>query len=479
MKNAGGITRRWIRNIFSVILIILIAVSVSTCMLIKSYYYTSVKNSIESHTSDLTTTFFNIYGGSTEEGFAIAGRQFIESFKKKNLFEVWIVDSKGEVIVSSSGFEVAPEQNMPDFKQALNSGTGKAFWQGEFQPTGEKVMTMMKIITNTDGSLAGGIRYIVSLEDIDHQINKSYICILAFAVVMLIISMLFGLLFIRSIVDPIQKIEAVTSKVADGNLNVRIDNYKYNDEIGELSEKINYMIEELNSADKMKNDFVSTISHELRTPLTSIKGWGETLLQVGNTDPALTKRGMTVIINEASRLSGMVEELLDFSKIQSNRMKLNLKKIDVLAELDETVFTFKERALKDGIEIEYNAPELPAPMSADQDRIRQVFVNIFDNAIKYNYHGGRVKVLAQIPSPTTLEISISDTGRGISPENLPKIKQKFFKADNSVPGSGIGLAVCDEIVKLHGGKLNIDSILNEGTTVTITLPIDAVTYIDE
>ena len=229
----------------------------------------------------------------------------------------------------------------------------------------------------------------------------------------------------------------------------------------------------------MKNDFVSTISHELRTPLTSIKGWGETLMQVGDTDPALMKRGMSVIISEASRLSGMVEELLDFSKIQSNRMNLQLKKIDVLAELDETVFTFKERAIKDGIEIIYNAPELPAPMEADEDRIRQVFVNIFDNAIKYNYHGGRVIVLAQIVSPTTLEISISDTGRGISPENLPKVKEKFFKADTTISGSGIGLAVADEIVRLHGGTLNIDSILNEGTTVTITLPIEAVTYLDE
>ena len=88
-------------------------------------------------------------------------------------------------------------------------------------------------------------------------------------------------------------------------------------------------------------------------------------------------------------------------------------------------------------------------------------------------------MLAQITSPTVLEISISDTGRGISPENLPRVKEKFYKTDNTVAGSGSGLAVADEIVKLHGGTLNIDSILNEGTTVTITLPIEAVTYTDE
>lgn len=479
MKKVGGITKRWMKNSLSVIFVMIVFVACAACFFIRSHYYSAVKSALDSRSSDLTTTFFNIYGGSTDEGFAIAGREFIESFSKKNMFEVWIVNRTGDVILSSSGFEVEDGQNMPDFLEAMNSETGKAIWTGKLDDTGEKVMAMTATVTNTDGSIAGAIRYIVSLEDIDRQILTSSMSVVIIALAVLMISTVLGLLFTRSIVVPLRNIGAVTSKVADGDLNARIDNYKYDDEIGELSEKINYMIEELNAADRMKNDFVSTISHELRTPLTSIKGWGETLMQVGDTDPALMKRGMSVIISEASRLSGMVEELLDFSKIQSNRMNLQLKKIDVLAELDETVFTFKERAIKDGIEIIYNAPELPAPMEADEDRIRQVFVNIFDNAIKYNYHGGRVIVLAQIVSPTTLEISISDTGRGISPENLPKVKEKFFKADTTISGSGIGLAVADEIVRLHGGTLNIDSILNEGTTVTITLPIEAVTYLDE
>ncbi|MBQ7047029.1 MAG: HAMP domain-containing histidine kinase [Oscillospiraceae bacterium] len=479
MTKVGGITRRWIKNILSVIIALVIVVAASACFLIKNYYYSSVESTLESSSSDLTTTFFNIYGGSTDEGFAIAGREFIETFSRKDMFEVWIVDRLGNVILSSSGFEIADGQEMPDFAEAMASGTGKATWTGKLNYTGEKVMAMTATVTNTNGSIAGAIRYIVSLEDIDHQIGIASSIIIVLALIIIALSTILGLLFTRSIVIPLRDIGAVAGKVADGDLNVRIDNYKYDDEISELSEKINYMIEELNAADRMKNDFVSTVSHELRTPLTSIKGWGETLLQVGDTDPALTKRGMSVIISEAARLSGMVEELLDFSKIQGNRLNLQLKKIDVLAELDETVFTFKERAIKDGVEIIYNAPELPAPMEADEDRIRQVFVNIFDNAIKYNYHGGRVIVLAQIVNPTTLEISISDTGRGISPENLPKVKEKFFKADTTISGSGIGLAVADEIVKLHGGTLNIDSILNEGTTVTITLPIKAVTYLDE
>lgn len=478
MKRVGGITRRWMKDILSVIVVIVLSVSIAACVFIKSYYYSSIKNVLDTNSGELITTFFNIYGSNTEDGFAVAGREFIENCGLLGQMEIWIIDSTGNILVSSSGFEIEPERNMPDFVEAMSSAAGKASWVGKLS-SGEKVMAMTESVTNTDGTTAGAIRYIVSLMDVDRQISKIFAIIGIVSAAVIVISSILGLAFTRSIVRPLRKIGAVTSKVADGNLDARIENYKYDDEIGELCGQINYMIDELNTADRLKNDFISTISHELRTPLTSIKGWGETLMQVGDSDPALTKRGMSVIISEASRLSGMVEELLDFSKIQSNRMNLQLKKIDVLAELDETVFTFRERALKEGIEIIYNAPELPAPMQADEDRIRQVFINIFDNAIKYNYQGGRVVVLAQITSPTVLEISVSDTGKGISPENLPRVKEKFFKTDNTVAGSGIGLAVADEIVKLHGGTLGIDSILNEGTTVTITLPIEEVTYTDE
>lgn len=478
MKKVGGITRRWMKDILSVIVVIVLSVSIAACVFVKTYYYSSIKNVLDTNSGELITTFFNIYGSNTEDGFAVAGREFIENCGLLGQMEIWIIDSTGNILVSSSGFEVEPERNMPDFVEAMSSTSGKANWVGKLS-SGEKVMAMTESVTNTDGTTAGAIRYIVSLMDVDRQISKICTIIGIVALAVIVVSSILGLAFTRSIVRPLRKIGAVTSKVADGDLDARIENYKYDDEIGELCGQINYMIDELNTADRLKNDFISTISHELRTPLTSIKGWGETLMQIGDSDPALTKRGMSVIISEASRLSGMVEELLDFSKIQSNRMNLQLKKIDVLAELDETVFTFRERALKEGIEIIYNAPELPAPMQADEDRIRQVFINIFDNAIKYNYHGGRVVVLAQITSPTVLEISISDTGKGISPENLPRVKEKFFKTDNTVAGSGIGLAVADEIVKLHGGTLGIDSILNEGTTVTITLPIEEVTYTDE
>ncbi|MBQ7595617.1 MAG: HAMP domain-containing histidine kinase [Clostridia bacterium] len=281
------------------------------------------------------------------------------------------------------------------------------------------------------------------------------------------------MIFFSSILKPIKEINETTKLIAQGNMDARIDHYLYDDEIGELSKSINHMAKEISAADKLKNDFISTVSHELRTPLTAIKGWGETILQVSETDPVLTKRGMNVIIDEATRLSGIVEELLDFSRIQSGRLTLKIEKMDILAELDETVFAFKDRATREGIDLIYNAPDLPAPMDGDPGRIKQVFVNIIDNALKYTNQGGKITVTAEI-ADDKIKITVEDTGCGISAEDIPHVKEKFYKANITVHGSGIGLAVSDEIVKMHNGTLDIYSVLGEGTTVVIGFDIDHV-----
>ncbi len=157
-------------------------------------------------------------------------------------------------------------------------------------------------------------------------------------------------------------------------------------------------------------------------------------------------------------------------------MTLNFEKIDVLAELDEVLFSFRERTVKEGVEIIYNVPHVPAPARADASRLKQVFINILDNALKYSKSGGKIIVIADMPNPATLVVTFSDTGIGISPEDLPHVKEKFYKVDSTIRGSGIGLAVVDEIIRLHKGELEISSVLNEGTTVKITLPLEPAVF---
>ena len=233
---------------------------------------------------------------------------------------------------------------------------------------------------------------------------------------------------------------------------------------------------DLQTADQMKNDFISRVSHELRTPLTAIKGWAETmqLSERGKLDRKTFDRGMGVIISESSRLTSIVEELLDFSRIQSGRMKLIKEKLDILAEFDDAVCFLKERAVTEGKHLLYDEPEVVYPaVYGDKNRLKQVFLHVLDNALKYTPKGGVVaaQVIYSKDEPDIIKIVITDTGCGISAEDLPEVKEKCYKANQTVGGSGIGLAVADEIMNLHNGSLDIESGEGVGTTVTLTFPV--------
>lgn len=467
----SAITRRWMYNTFGVIAAILIIVTVVACLFIRQYYYDVVEMNLNQISDNVVSSYFSTYLSADQRRFEAGARGYVESFEEKSTMEVWVLDNDGNVLVSSSGFDVPSGTEMPDYTEALEGGTGSNIAVSHM-PSGEKVMARTIAISGSNQSIVGAVRYITSLEEIDS--NFAIVCMIiaiacAFAIFLVWIS---GYFFIQSIVKPVRKVSKTAQDIAKGNFSARIDSHRYNDEIGELCETINYMAGELEDTEKIKNDFISTVSHELRTPLTAIKGWAETLAQAGITDPAVINKGMKVIVGESERLNNLVEDLLDFSRIQSGRMNMKHEKIDVLAELDDTMYVFKERALREGVDLEYNATALPAPMEGDGDRIKQAFVNILDNAIKYTGQGGKVLVTASIDEDKNqVCITFADNGCGIPARDLPRVREKFYKANTTVRGSGIGLAVTDEIIRRHGGALDISSIEGEGTTVTITLPI--------
>ncbi len=467
-----GITLRWLINIIGVIAVFLIIVFIISVSALKSHYYANVESILSSGASTTAVSYFsnNLEAGNSLEQSAA---EFIDSYSYKDKTTTWIIDSDGEVILSSSGFAVE-KQNMPDYSQALTDKKDVGKFVGRLD-TGEKVMAVCRIIKNPQGDIAGAVRVMASLKQVDAQIFNLIFLILIGLMVVFVIIILSNLFFIRSIIIPVKEINETTKKISQGDYSVRIEK-KYNDEIGNLCDSINSMAEEISTTDKMKNDFISTISHELRTPLTSIKGWGETLtFGIDESVDEITRKGLEVIVKEAGRLEGFVEELLDFSRLQSGRMNLKLAKTDIFAELDETVFTFRERAMREQIEVKYSIPEVPAIADADANRLKQVFMNILDNALKYSRAPSKIFVKAQCTQyedKSFISIAIADQGCGISKEDLPHVKDKFYKANVSVRGSGIGLAVTNEIVNLHGGRLEINSEEGKGTLVTIYLPIE-------
>ena len=469
-----GITKRWVTNTLLVTAIILFLILAISVLAVSSYYKNYVTNVLYSYANDSVTTFFSPYLDGTDEAFDEKSMEFIENFADKSKVEVMVVNRHGIVSVSSSGFEVQETlKDMDDVNEAMSSKTGISSWRG-FNSNGEHVMSVAMVFPTSDGDFKGAVRFVTSLSGIDSQIYGFVAIVVLIFFIALAFVTVSGSFFIRTIVVPVRKINDATKEFTSGNFDVRIElGGDEKDEINELAESVNNMLSEVSATDKIKNDFITTVSHELRTPLTAIKGWGEMLRELGPDDIELTKRGTEIIISESERLSQLVEELLNFSHIQNGTLSLRLEKIDVLAELDETIFVFKERSKRDGIELTYSAPELPAPMMADPNRIKQVFVNVLDNAFKYTERGGMVSVEAFM-AEDQLIIQIIDTGCGIAQEDLPNVKMKFYKANLQVRGSGIGLAVVDELIKMHNGTLDIQSKLGIGTTVTIALPIETV-----
>lgn len=465
-RNTHGITRRWLFNGLGVFVAVIAVFEVAFFFAVRTYIYGAVENVLLSRAS-AQAVLLERYMLTTSFDLETDAGDLAESFTDKERMELQVINANAQVLVSSSGFSTANTHLPVDYKRALAGDDGTGLWRGRGE-NGEPVMALSMLVRQESGELLGAMRYVVSLELVNGQI--AYICVIAvvIGVVILFCMVLSGLYFVSSIVTPVTELGTAARRIALGDYHSRIEK-KYNDEIGELCDTINYMAGELSAADQVKNDFISSVSHELRTPLTAIKGWSETLQQTEN-DAALTQKGLMVIADEAERLSGIVEELLDFSRMQGGRMQLTFDRVDVLAELEEAVFLFRDRARREHVTLQYiDCAPLP-PVMADRDRLKQVFINIIDNAIKYSDSGGRVRIEAA-EMRQHIQVVISDNGVGISPEDLPNIKAKFYKADQTRPGSGIGLALADEIIHRHNGWIDIDSEQGVGTTVSIMLPI--------
>lgn len=462
---AKSITKRWFFNSFGVIFIVLMIVEITLGFGIKNYYYSSVERAIF-YNADYAYNDILESADDANSNFKSDVRNLVETFREKDKMEMMAVGFDKEVVVTSSGFSYYSD-NMPDYEEALLSADGTGYYVGELD-LGEKVMAVTKLVpvVNSDYS---AIRYVVSLEDVDHIVLLFMLAITGIIILVLLLVLISGLYFIKSIVLPVQELGAMARQFASGDMSVRMLK-KSNDEIGELCDIINYMADEIQSSEKMKNEFISSVSHELRTPLTAIKGWGETLATLGAEDTSMMKKGLYVITNETERLSDMVEDLLDFSRIQNGKFTLVKTKMDLLAELEDAVLIYAERARRDNIELIYHEPEVLSFVFGDRHRLKQVFINIIDNALKYSDAGDTVTVEVTEEDDTII-VTVTDTGIGISEEDLPKVKEKFYKANSTRRGSGIGLAVANEIITLHDGTLEVDSTLNEGTKVTIRLPI--------
>ena len=468
----SGITHRWLRgSLFLTVLLVLLVESMFVYNFGRSYY-NSVQQTMMRRFSSINGQL-KMYTGDTAQKTAanrsVALRRMVEQFADKDKYEFMLLDGYGGVIASSSGTGADGIVVQDDFNKAQDApdGVGVAIYR---TASGETVMAVCSLVPYAAEDVAA-MRLVTSLTLVQAQLKSVFIVSLIVVAAILGFTVASGLYFVRGIVVPLGQVERIAASIARGELDVRLPvTGDERDEVDRLRGTINQMAEGLEETEKMKNEFISSVSHELRTPLTSIRGWVETLRTLDDPTDENYRKGLEIINNETARLYNMVEELLDFSRLQNGRLKMECRPLDLVAELTDAVLFCEARIQREGLLLAYAEPEEMIPVYADPDRLRQVFINILDNAIKYSAPGGRITVKLWAGEYKAF-VEILDQGRGIPPEDLENVKTKFYKGSNAVRGSGIGLALVDSIMTALDGTLDIKSTLGRGTVVTLGLPL--------
>ena len=464
-RNKVTITKRWLINNIGVMGIFLLMMLFAAAALINFYYSSTAGQYITSRMSTVSRLLQQYYNDNPNS-FSSEVKNIVQDWSDKNSSEIMTINDEGTVTMTSSGFIPDRDILAQDYYDAVSSGN-TGFFRGRLSD-GEMVVAVSLVTPDTTGECKV-IRIISSMTRVYRRINAYILFSVLVCLIVLSLVIISGMYFVKSIVIPVNHISTTAKRYAEGDFSVRIP-VRNDDEIGELCGIVNKMAEELSQSEAAKNDFISSVSHELRTPLTAIKGWAETIGAMPDDSDTVSK-GMRVITSETERLSQMVEDLLDFSRMQNDKFSMEKQNIDILAELSEAMLIYEEKARQEGIELIYTEPSDLPVVFGDRNRLRQVFINVIDNALKYSEKGGLVTVQTSITPDNRIEIDVTDNGCGISSEDLPKIKTKFFRANHTKRGSGIGLAVADEIIKLHDGQLDIFSEQGVGTRVVISLPI--------
>ena len=470
-RKSSGLRRRWLVNSIVPVIVLLLLISALVSVAFADNYYSGAKSALEAKVT-AGAEYFNTYVMTSHDEYYRGAALYAATFDSAERMELQFLNAAGRVEITTRSLTAGILPGTHDITAALQSGTVSAF-TGRDPETGERIIAVSDLL-KFNGSVVGVMRLTTSLRNVDAQVVMTVLVIFAITMAVIFLIVMSSMLFINKVVEPVSAVSDAAKRISGGTYGIQIPN-PYTDEMKELVDNINDMSVKIGQNEKLQSEFVSSVSHELRTPLTAINGWGETLLGDVDEDDAANeslRRGLSIICKESSRLTNMVEQLLDFSKIADGRLTLQVDTTDLQAEFEDAIYTYRELFKQDGIQLNYTSGQelYEQPIDGDAERLKQVFCNVLDNARKHGGSGKRIDTHLERKGNQYV-ITIRDYGPGIPKEELHFVKQKFYKGSSKARGSGIGLAVCDEIIRLHGGKLDIGNAKGGGTVVTIKLPV--------
>ncbi|MDY6065861.1 MAG: HAMP domain-containing sensor histidine kinase [Finegoldia sp.] len=440
--------------------VVLVVVSI---LVTRYYYYSTLKELLGneiSYSTNLYSSYLSDY--SLEE---VIGQDKNQFYRQTDC-QVQILTNDGTVVFDSlASPDLGKRITSADVTKAQNGQKGT--YMGDLTYSTDKVMAVSVPLNSTENQV-GILRYIASMEQANLAVLRKSVFYILFGILVVLISMLIALRLTNGVLKPLEDLIAVSNKMAEGDFKIRApENNK--DEIGKLGTILNLMTDNIVKKEKLKDEFISSISHELRTPLTSIKGWAQTI-KYDPSEIETVEMGIDIIDKESDRLSEMLEELLDFSRYAAGKISINKADHNIIHLVQQIADQMIPRVKSKGISFVVNYSQDELILAYDQDRIKQVLINILDNAIKFTPEDGTI-ILNVEKIDNYAVISVIDTGIGISTEEISLITTKFYKGSDSNSHVGLGLSISEEIVKLHGGDLKIKSKLHEGTNVSFRLPI--------
>jgi len=460
-----GIRKRLVGSYFAVICFTVLILEVFLVLSVKYYYVHNVER-ILMNQAELSASFFQQY--FADEDWEKQSDRLLQGFAGHSDAEVQIMNASGRLLQDSVGDpKDKAMMGYSDVQSAIAGQPGS--WKGK-EPSGQETVLAVSYPLISHGATVGAVRFVTSLTATMKTVHQIAVLLIAAGLLVIAIVTLLSLLLAWTITRSIQDLKQAADRMTEGDFSIQVRK-RYRDELGSLADTLNMMAGRIKKSEQLKNDFISSVSHELRTPLTSIKGWAVTLKANGAGNGLLLRDGLDIIESESDRLARMVDELLDFSKLDSGRMNVRLAPVKLPELLRHIGKQLAPRAARQGIVLEVHAAEGISVIQADESRLKQILINLADNALKFTEHPGRVTFQAYEDSGNVV-ISVEDTGSGIPEEDLKNVVQKFYKGDPQGTGSGLGLAITQQIVNLHHGKLHITSSLGVGTKVRIDLPIE-------
>lgn len=389
------------------------------------------------------------------------------SFYRDNISQVQILDNSSNVLFDSQGSSNIGKKIKTQDVNNANKGE-YSYQKIKNKKTGEEVIALSYPLSDNQKQI-GILRLISSTSKVKENVNNQMIVFVFFGLIIYLFALIVSYYAAKKWTVPIKKLTKVGERLAQGDFKVKANESGKN-EISELGQTLNYMSENIVKREDMKNDFISSVSHELRTPLTSIKGWAITLQskEIQKNEEMLSQ-GLIIIENEGERLSLMVEDLLNFSRLSSSSFQYEKENLNIVEIVREVYHQLYPRSLNEKINFEFKTAYDNIIVDCDKNRIKEVFINIIDNAMKFTDKEGHVDLMITKDNDNVV-IEIKDDGEGIKEDEIPFVSSKFFKGSSSKSQTGLGLSICEEIVKAHDGKLIIKSKYTEGTSVTVVLP---------